>query len=73
MRSNLHSLSLESFRHARNEASDVPNVAQPKNQILRGETEPGPGKILPECGGDRVLLVHFDRTGMEFVPLWNAG
>ncbi len=73
MRSNLHSLSPESFRHAANGASDVPNTAQPQNQILRGEAELDQGNSYRNAVVDRVQLVHFDRLGMEFVLIWNVG
>ncbi|MGA8594412.1 MAG: hypothetical protein WB676_06675 [Bryobacteraceae bacterium] len=71
MRSNLHSLSPESFRHAANGASDVPNTAQPQNQRLSNEAEPDQGNSYRNAVVDRVQLVHFDRAGMEFVLVWN--
>jgi hypothetical protein len=51
----------------------VPNTLLPRNQILRDEAEENQGNSYRNVVVDCALLVHFDRTGKEFVPIWNEG
>ena len=67
MRSNLHSLSLESFLHAPNGASDVPNMRVHEINYLARRQKKKQGNSYRNAVVDRVLLVHFDRLGAEFV------
>jgi hypothetical protein len=50
----------------------VPNTTQAENQTLREKAGLKPGKSYRNSVVDSIRLVHFDRTGMEFVPRWNT-